>query len=138
MIVETERPMSGATKMKISVKGHLPTTRAPNTDPGPCTNACLAIAPPARPPIRAWVELVGSPTSQVNTSHTIAPTTAARSTYAVRMCSSTKPFPMELATLVPKVKAATKLKNAAQATACSGDTTRVEMIVATELAESRN
>ena len=37
---------------------------------------------------------------------------------------------------VPKVKAETKLKNAAHATVCSGVRTRVDTIVAMEFAES--
>ena len=43
---------------------------------------------------------------------------------------------MVLATAVPKVKAATKLKKAAQTTPCSGVSTRVETTVAIELAAS--
>jgi hypothetical protein len=43
---------------------------------------------------------------------------------------------MVLATAVPKVKAATKLKKAAQITAILGDKTRVETTVAIELAAS--
>src|SRR4051812_8878498 len=42
------------------------------------------------------------------------------------------------ATLVPKRNAATKLKNAAQTTACPGVSTRVETTVAIELAASWN
>ena len=48
------------------------------------------------------------------------------------------PEPTVLATPVPKKNAATKLKNAAHATACSGDSTRVETTVAMELAASWN
>ncbi len=43
---------------------------------------------------------------------------------------------MVLATPVPNTNAATKLKNAAQMTACEGDSTRVETTVAMELAAS--
>jgi hypothetical protein len=43
---------------------------------------------------------------------------------------------MVLATPVPKTKAATKLKNAAQKTAWIGERTRVVTTVATELAAS--
>ena len=46
------------------------------------------------------------------------------------------PDPMVLATAVPKVKAATKLKNAAQMTALPGESTRVETTVAIEFAAS--
>ena len=46
------------------------------------------------------------------------------------------PLPMVFATWVPRTKAATKLKNAAQATACCGESTRVETTVAIEFAAS--
>src|SRR5574341_1041268 len=46
------------------------------------------------------------------------------------------PPPMVLATMVPRTKAATKLKNAAQSTAFRGESTRVDTTVAMELAAS--
>src|SRR5713101_6228828 len=46
------------------------------------------------------------------------------------------PLPKVLATAVPKVKAAMKLKNAAQTTAMRGERSRVETTVAMELAAS--
>ena len=46
------------------------------------------------------------------------------------------PVPTVFATAVPKVNAATKLKNAAQTTALPGDSTRVDTTVAIELAAS--
>ena len=49
---------------------------------------------------------------------------------------SIMPEPTVLATAVPKVNAATKLKNAAQMTALPGDSTRVDTTVAIELAAS--
>ena len=49
---------------------------------------------------------------------------------------STMPAPTVLATAVPKPKAATKLKNAAQTTALPGESTRVDTTVAIELAAS--
>ena len=48
------------------------------------------------------------------------------------------PEPTVLATAVPKVKAATKLKKAAQMTAWPGVSTRVETTVAMEFAASWN
>ena len=45
-------------------------------------------------------------------------------------------LPTVLATPVPKKNAAMKLKKAAQATACSGDSTRVDTTVAMEFAAS--
>ena len=49
---------------------------------------------------------------------------------------SISPEPIVFATAVPNTNAATKLKNAAQTTATSGDRTRVETTVAIEFAES--
>ena len=50
--------------------------------------------------------------------------------------TSIRPVPIVLATAVPNVNAATKLKKAAQKTAIRGVSTRVETTVAIELAES--
>src|SRR5438105_10456090 len=57
-----------------------------------------------------------------------------------RYCGSClmRPLPMVPATLVPNKNAATKLKNAAQMTACVGESTRVETTVAIEFAASWN
>ena len=52
------------------------------------------------------------------------------------MLGSINPLPMVSATPVPNANAATKLKNAAQITACVGVSTRVETMVAIELAAS--
>ncbi len=49
---------------------------------------------------------------------------------------SIRPEPIVLATAVPNMNAATKLKNAAQKTAAKGDRTRVDTTVAIEFAES--
>ena len=49
---------------------------------------------------------------------------------------SIKSLPIVPATLVPNTNAAMKLKNAAHNTACCGVSTRVETIVAIELAAS--
>ena len=69
-------------------------------------------------------------------SHTIAPIRPAKITANVTMLMSTRPEPTVFATAVPNVKAATKLKNAAQMTALPGDSTRVETTVAIEFAAS--
>lgn len=66
----------------------------------------------------------------------MAPMSPARITEVVTMVMSTMPEPTVLATAVPKTKAAMKLKNAAQTTACPGLSTRVETTVAIELAAS--
>ena len=52
------------------------------------------------------------------------------------MAGSTSPLLIVLATAVPTVNAAMKLKNAAHATATPGERTRVETTVAIELALS--
>ena len=69
-------------------------------------------------------------------SQTIAPISPAKITAKVTIVMSTMPEPTVLATAVPKVNAATKLKNAAQMTALPGDSTRVDTTVAIELAAS--
>src|SRR6185436_773528 len=52
------------------------------------------------------------------------------------MPGSTMPLPTVAATATPKIANATKLKNAAQSTAHCGRSTRVETMVAMELAAS--
>jgi hypothetical protein len=84
----------------------------------------------------AWDELVGRPKYQVIRSQMIAPDNPPKITAKLTTSMSTIPEPTVLATAVPKVKAATKLKNAAQMTARPGDRTRVETTVAIELAAS--
>ena len=66
----------------------------------------------------------------------MAPVSPPRITHWSTTPASTTPLPTVLATLTPKPKAATKLKNAAHATACMGVSTRVETTVAMELAAS--
>jgi len=60
----------------------------------------------------------------------------AKITVTVTDLRSIIPLPIVLATAVPKIANATKLKNAAQTTASRGDRTRVATIVEIELAES--
>ena len=98
----------------------------------------LATAAPASPPIRACEELDGIPPNQVIRFQVIAPTRAARITRASTLSGRTMPLPIVWATLTPNPNAATKLKNAAQTTACVGLRTRVETTVAIELAASWN
>src|SRR3989338_1049005 len=98
--------------------------------------AVLATAAPTRPPIRAWEEEVGNPHHQVNRSHTMAPIKADKITEESTTDGSIIPLPMVVATCNPKTPTATKLKKAAQMTACLGERTRVETTVATELAAS--
>src|SRR5689334_19685866 len=96
----------------------------------------FATAAPAYPPMSACDELVGSPKIQVIRSQIIAPVRPPNTTAKVTMLMSIMPAPTVLATAVPNVKAATKLKKAAQMTAFPGDSTRVETTVAIEFAAS--
>src|SRR5688572_18125402 len=66
----------------------------------------------------------------------MAPSRPARITDWVTAFRSIMPLPTVFATAVPKPKAATKLKNAAQITAFRGDRTRVDTTVAMEFAAS--
>ena len=91
---------------------------------------------PTSPPISACELLDGIPSSQVKTSQTIAPHSAAKMTPAVTTSGATMPFPTVVATLSPKTRKAMKLKNDAQNTAKEGRSTRVDTMVAIELAAS--
>ena len=66
----------------------------------------------------------------------IAPMSPAKITEKLTIEISTSPAPTVLATAVPNVKAAMKLKKAAQITALPGVRTRVETTVAIEFAAS--
>ena len=66
----------------------------------------------------------------------IAPVSPPKITAKVTILMSIIPEPTVLATAVPNVNAATKLKNAAQMTALPGDSTRVDTTVAIEFAAS--
>src|ERR1035437_7878773 len=93
---------------------------------------------PATRPMSACDELVGRPKYHVIRSQMIAPASPPRITAKVTTWMSTMPEPTVLASAVPNVKAATKLKNAAQMTAFPGDSTGVDTTVAIELAASWN
>src|SRR5688572_32315320 len=69
-------------------------------------------------------------------SHAIAPIRPAAITENETTPRSIIPEPTVFATAVPNPNAATKLKNAAHATAWPGDSTRVDTTVAIELAAS--
>src|SRR6266581_1466669 len=81
-------------------------------------------------------EDVGSPNHQVSKSQAMAPISPANTTASVSDCGFTTSVAMVAATLVPKMRNATKLKNAAQNTAIFGVSTRVDTTVAMELAAS--
>src|SRR6185369_8701552 len=99
-------------------------------------NPALATALPAYPPIKACDELVGKPKYQVMRFQAIAPNSPAKMTRVSTILGSIIPEPTVFATPTTKVKAATKLKNAAQTTAWPGESTRVETTVAIEFAAS--
>ncbi len=98
----------------------------------------LAMPPPTSPPIKACELEDGIPNPQVIRFQTMAPIKAAKITWASITLGSTIPVPMVCATFSPNTRKATKLKNAAQNTAYCGRSTRVETIVAIELAASCN
>src|SRR5438128_2552065 len=125
MIVNaSNRPMIGDSTMKTAIFWKAATSSAPQPD--------LATAAPASPPTSACEELVGKPTYHVITSQMIAPSRPANTAWLFRTPSLTMSVPMNLATAVPKTAKATKLKNAAQTTACFGDKTLVDTTVAIE------
>src|SRR6202795_911996 len=121
-------PMMGATTMKMTVLYQPSTMITWNPD--------RMMAAPAYPPISACDEDGVGAHHQVNRSHRIAPSRPAITTYWVTESIRIMPLPMVLATAVPRKKAATKLKNAAHATASFGDSTRVDTTVAMLLAAS--
>src|SRR5687767_8569231 len=91
---------------------------------------------PTRPPTNAWELLEGMPSSQVMTFQEIAPMSAPKITAGSTTVAATMPVPSVSATCSPKNRNAMKLKKAAQATAYRGLSTRVETMVAIELAAS--
>ncbi len=74
----------------------------------------FTIPAPMSPPIRAWEELLGRPNHQVIRFQTIAPARAERIRVLSMMTGLTMPVPMVFATGAPIMKAARKLKRAAQ------------------------
>src|ERR1700761_2291279 len=99
-------------------------------------NPAFAMPPPTRPPISACELDEGIPKAHVIKFQTMAPTSAAKMTDTSITLGSMMPVPMVWATLRPNTRNATKLKNAAQNTAYCGRNTRVDTIVAIELAAS--
>src|SRR5690242_3003879 len=114
----TTKPINGATIMKTPILIKPGATSAPKP--------AFTTAAPAKPPISACDDEVGSPQYHVIRSHTMAPTRPAKITHGSTMLESTTPLPTVLATFTPNPNAATKLKKAAHTTACSGVSTRVE------------
>src|SRR5690349_18266053 len=128
-------PMSGESTMKAAIFAMPEPTRPAK----PSTGSVAPIMPPAS----AWDEEEGSPHHHVSRFHVMAPIRAEKMTintavepWARSISKLMMPLPMVLATFTPPPNAATKLKNAAQATARFGDSTRVDTTVAMELAAS--
>src|SRR5437868_8214349 len=96
----------------------------------------FATPAPTRPPISACELEEGMPSARVIRFQTMAPTSAAKITAAVTTSGAMMPLPMVSATCVPNTRKAMKLKNAAHSTAYCGRSTRVETMVAIELAAS--
>src|ERR1700732_2495463 len=96
----------------------------------------FAIPPPTNPPIKACELEDGIPKPHVIRFQTMAPISAAKITCASTMLGSMIPVATVCATVSPNTRKATKLKNAAQNTAYGGRKTRVDTIVAIELAAS--
>src|SRR5918999_2799900 len=94
-----------------------------------------ATADPDTPPIRAWLELVGSPRYHVIRSQVIAPTRPARTTSGVMKSASTIPFATVAAT-ANDANAPRKFRIAAPRTARRGETARVDTLVAIAFAVS--
>ncbi len=80
--------------------------------------------------------LEGMPSRQVRTFQTMAPISAPKITRGSTTSAPTMPVPTVWATCRPKNRKAMKLKKAAQNTAYCGRSTRVETMVAIELAAS--
>ena len=121
-------PRNGAMSDGMSTLSFRPaqwTTSAPSA----------AMAEPIMPPIRAWLELDGSPTNQVMRFHVIAPTRPAMTISSVIASWSTIPFAIVAATAI-ETNAPAKLSTAALATAARGLSARVETLVAIEFAVS--
>src|SRR5215204_1187462 len=122
-------PNSGDSGMNRMVFSTLPRSSEPKP--------ALATPAPAKPPISACDDEVGSPSHQVRKFQATAPTSPAKTTASETTAESTV-LPTVLATAVWKTRKAMKLKNAAQMTAMRGVNTRVETTVAIEFAASWN
>ncbi len=128
--IASTNPISGDNTMASSVLVS-PLQTAAESPP-------LAMPPPTNPPINACELEDGIPNPQVIRFQPMAPIRAANITDVSITLGWTIPVPMVCATLSPNTAKATKLKNAAQNTAYCGRSTRVETIVAIELAASCN
>src|SRR6185369_13247630 len=122
------KPSAGETTM--------PATVLPTPDQITGLKPALAMPAPSRPPISAWDDDDGMPASQVMMFQVMAPPSAPKITASETMLASMIPLPTVAATCWPKNRKAIKLKKAAQNTAYLAGSTRVETMVAMELAAS--
>src|SRR5882672_12340398 len=111
-MIARQKPVSGDSTMAAEVLASPPQTIA--------LMPTLAVPAPTRPPISACELDEGMPSAQVMRFHTIAPMRAPNTTCASTMSADTMPVPTVCATCDPNTMKATKLKNAAQATAVCG------------------
>src|SRR5690606_12744685 len=123
-----KKPVAGESTMAAVVLARPPQTIAPRP--------ALATPAPTSPPISAWEEDDGMPPIQVMMFQLMAPVRAANTTAGVTVSALMMPLPSVSATCRPKNRKAMKLKKAAQNTAKCGLSTRVETIVAIEVAAS--
>src|SRR5438477_6861446 len=104
----------------------------------PLSPPAAAIPAPHRPPIKAWVELLGSPRYHVMRFQEMAPSRAAITTTSPGLIA--RVLAMVFDTLAWKnatvITAPTRLKTAARPTAARGESARVEIDVAMALAVS--
>ncbi|EAU62856.1 hypothetical protein STIAU_8438 [Stigmatella aurantiaca DW4/3-1] len=133
--VPNTRPIIGESTMKAAIFA-IPEPTSP-------WNPSTGTVAPIMPPASAWDDEDGNPHHHVSRFHTMAPISAEKMTISTaegpaarNISKSMMPLPTVLATCTPPPKAAMKLKNAAQATARFGDSTRVDTTVAMEFAAS--
>src|SRR5712691_5638515 len=124
------KPVSGESTMAAVVLARPPQTMA--------LTPTLATPAPTSPPMSACELLDGIPSAQVMMFQAMAPISAPNTTRGSTISAETMPVPTVCATCAPKIAKATKLKKAAHTTACCGRNTRVDTMVAIELAASCN
>src|SRR5204863_509193 len=125
------KPAKGEVIIGTTTFGHNPVCHF-STDQFPWA---VASAAPLNPPIKAWLELDGSPPIQVMMFQLKAAISAHNTVANVTTLVSTRPLPIVDATAPPS-NAPVRLKNAAIAIAWRGVRTLVETTVAMALAAS--
>ena len=133
---ETMSTRTSASSMPTVGESTIANSVLPRPDQTMAPKPALAVPAPTMPPTSACEEEDGMPSPQVIRFQAMAPVSAPKITAGSMTLASTMPRPMVSATCRPKNRKAMKLKNAAQATAYCGRSTRVETMVAMELAAS--